>query len=148
MLHVKLSDAGVRMEKWWLTWNKVGPCLVRFNQLLFSSKQQRRVKQLSKTKKTSKCEKREVFDWLLAVSWCIHLGPIYTTRLLSLYNSLNWLLSPYNLTCDLHGLYLMIFIYLNSKLDPTWTLAQLDLLPISVFSWTKFHILGPFLAQT
>jgi hypothetical protein len=34
--------------------------------LLFSSKQQRRAKQLSKTKKTSKYKKREVFDLLLA----------------------------------------------------------------------------------
>jgi hypothetical protein len=66
--------------------------------------------------------------------WCTHLGPIYTTRLLSLYNSLNRLLSLYNSTCDLHGLYHMIFIYLNSYLDPTRTLTQLDLLPNSVFS--------------
>jgi hypothetical protein len=40
----------------------VEPCLVRLTWMLFSSKQQRRAKQLSKTKKTSKCEKREVFD--------------------------------------------------------------------------------------
>jgi hypothetical protein len=42
------------------------------------------------------------------------LGPIYTTRLLSLYNSLNRLLFLYNSTCDLHGRYLTILIYLNS----------------------------------
>jgi hypothetical protein len=61
--------------------------------------------------------------------WLTHLGPISTTRLLSLYNSLNRLLSLYNSTCDLHGLYLMIFIYLNSYLDPTQTLTRLDVLP-------------------
>jgi hypothetical protein len=36
--------------------------LVRLNQLRFSSKQQRQMKQLSKIKKTSKCEKSKVFD--------------------------------------------------------------------------------------
>jgi hypothetical protein len=71
-------------------------------------------KQLSKTKKTSKCEKREVFDRLLASLWRIHVGPIYTTRHLSLYNSFNQLLLLYNSNCDLYGLYLTIFIYLNS----------------------------------
>jgi hypothetical protein len=39
----------VRTTTWWLMWNKVRPCLVRLNRLLFSSKQQRRAKQLSKT---------------------------------------------------------------------------------------------------
>jgi hypothetical protein len=109
-----LPIPSIHTKTWWLMWNKVRPCLVRLNRLLFSSKQERWAKQLSKTKKTSKCEKREVFDWLLAVLWCIHHDLIYTTWLLSLYNPLNWLLSPYNSTCDLHGLYLTIFIYLNS----------------------------------
>jgi hypothetical protein len=72
-------------------------------------------------------------DWLAAL-WRIHLGPIYTTRLLPLYNTLNRLLSPYNLTCDLHGLYLMIFIYFElltwsySNSSTTWSPPQLDFL--------------------
>jgi hypothetical protein len=61
-----MCDWPIRTKTWWLTWNKVRPCLVRLSWLLFSSKQQRRVKQLSKTKKTSRCKKREVFYWLLA----------------------------------------------------------------------------------
>jgi hypothetical protein len=84
------------------------------NPIDFLWKQQRWMKQIRKTKKTNKCEEREVFDWLLAILWCIQLGPIYTTRLLSLYNSLKQLIFLYNSTCDLYGLYLTIFIYLNS----------------------------------
>jgi hypothetical protein len=136
----------VHTETWWLTWNKVRPYLVRLNRLLFSPKKQRWVKQLSKTKKTSICEKRDVFEWLLVVLWRIKLGPIYTTRLLSLHKSLNRLLFVYSSTCELCGLYLTIFIYLNSELGLTRTPIQLDLLPNSVFSWTEFLILGPVLA--
>jgi hypothetical protein len=75
-----------------------------------------------------------VFDLLLATLWRIQLSPIYTTQLLSLYISLNRLLFLYNSTYELYGLYLMIFIYLNSLLDPIQTLTQLDLLPNPVFS--------------
>jgi hypothetical protein len=70
----------------------------------------------------------------VVVLWCIHLVPIYTTRLLSLYNSLNRLLSPYNLTCDLYRLYLMIFIYFDlltwsySDSSSTWSSSQLGFL--------------------
>jgi hypothetical protein len=110
-----LSPACVRTKTWWLAWNKVRPCLVRLNRLLFSSKQQRQVKQLSKAKKTSKCEKEKcLIDWLLAALWRKQLSLIYTTWLLSLYNSLNRLLFLYNSTCGLYGFYLTIFIYLNS----------------------------------
>jgi hypothetical protein len=62
-------------------------------------------------------------DWLAAL-WRIHLGPIYTTRLLS----------PYNLTCDLHGLCLTIFICFElltwsySDSSSTWSPPQLSFL--------------------
>jgi hypothetical protein len=72
-----------------------------------------------------------------------HLGFIYTTRLLSLYNSSNWLLSLYNSTYWLQRLYLANFIYLNSSLISTrtltwlglqsWTLSWLNLFLNSVF---------------
>jgi hypothetical protein len=66
VLIVRASRRGCSHETWWLTWNKVRHCLVRLNRLLFSSKQQRRAKQLSKTKKTSKCEKEKcLIDCLL-----------------------------------------------------------------------------------
>jgi hypothetical protein len=39
-----------------------------------------------------------LIDCLLDVPWRIHLGFIYTTQLLSLYNSSNRLLSLYNST--------------------------------------------------
>jgi hypothetical protein len=54
----------------------------------------------------------------------MHLGPIYTTRLLSLYN----------LAGDLHGLYLTIFIYFElltwsySDSSSTWSPPQLGFL--------------------
>jgi hypothetical protein len=119
------------MKTWWLTWNRVRPYLVRQNRLFLSSMQQKRVKQLSKTKKTSKCEKREVFDWLHAVLWHIHLDPTYTTRFLSLYNSLNRLLFLYNMTCDLYGLDLYLFELLTwsySDSNSTWPPSQLGFL--------------------
>jgi hypothetical protein len=40
-----------------------------------------------KLRKLVDAKKREVFDCLLTLPWRIHLGFIYTTRLLSLYNS-------------------------------------------------------------
>jgi hypothetical protein len=119
------------------------PCLVRLNRLLFSSKQQRRAKQLIKTRKTSKCKKREVFDWLLAVPWHIHLGFIYTTQLLSLYNSSNRLLSLYNSTSWLQRLYLANFIYLNSSLISTCTPTWLGLQSWTL-SWLNFFLNSVF----
>jgi hypothetical protein len=73
-------------------------------------------------------EKRSVLiDCLLPVPWRIHCGFIYTTRLLSIYNSSNWLLSLYNSTSWLQRLYLANFIYLISGLISTWTLTWLGL---------------------
>jgi hypothetical protein len=118
----------IRMKTSWLACNKVRPCPIRLNWLLFSSKQQRRAKQLSETRKTSKWEKREVFDWLHAVLWRIDLSPIYTTWLLSLYNSLNRLLFPYNSTCNLYGLDLYLFELITwsySDSNSTWSPPQL-----------------------
>jgi hypothetical protein len=70
-------------------------------------------------------EKRSILtDCLLPVPWRIHLRFIYTTQLLSLYNSSNRLLSLYNSTSWLQSLYLANFVYFNSSListwDPTW----------------------------
>jgi hypothetical protein len=89
-------------------------------------------------------QKRSVLiDCLLVGPWRIHLGFIYTTRLLSLYNSSNRLLSLYNLTSWLQGLYLANFIYLNSSLISTWTLTWLGLQSWTL-SWLNFSLNSVF----
>jgi hypothetical protein len=83
--------------------------------------------------------------WLIVffLPWCIHLGFIYTTWLLSLYNSSNRLLSLYNSTSWLQRLYLANFIYLNSSLISTWTLTWLG--PQSwTQSWLNFFLNSVF----
>jgi hypothetical protein len=66
--------------------------------------------------------------WLIVyLLWRIHFGYIYTTRLLSLYNSLNWLLSLYNSTSWLQRFYLANFIYQNSNLISTWISTRFGL---------------------
>jgi hypothetical protein len=89
-------------------------------------------------------EKRRVLiDCLLAVPWRIHLGFIYITQLLSLYNSSNWLLSLYNLTSWLQRFYLANFIYLSSSLISTWTLTWLGLQSWTL-SWPNFFLNSVF----
>jgi hypothetical protein len=89
-------------------------------------------------------QKRSVVsDCLLVVPWRIHLGFIYTTRLLSLYNPSNQLLSLYNSTSWLQILYLANFIYLNSSLISTWTLTWLDLQSLTL-SWLNFFLSSVF----
>jgi hypothetical protein len=88
-------------------------------------------------------ERSVLIDCLLVVPWLIHLGFIYTTRLLYLYNSLNWLLSLYNKTSWLQRLYLVNFIYLNSSLISTWTLTWLGLQSWTL-SWLNFFLNSVF----
>jgi hypothetical protein len=89
-------------------------------------------------------EKRSVLtDCLLSVPWCIHLGFIYTTRLQSLYNSSNQLLSLYNLTSWLQRLYLANLIYLNSSLTSTWAPTWLGLQSWTL-SWLNFLLNSVF----
>jgi hypothetical protein len=84
--------------------------------------------------------KKKCIDWLLSCfPWRIHLGFIYTTRLLSLYNSSNRLLSLYISTSWLQRLYLTNFIYLNSSLISTWTLTWLGLQSWTL-SWLNFFL--------
>jgi hypothetical protein len=84
-------------------WAKVRPWLVRLNQLLFSSKQQRRAKQLSKMKKTSKCKKDNcLIDYLLSLGaftlgLCTQLDSyLFTTLQTNFYLSRTWLLDYKN----------------------------------------------------
>jgi hypothetical protein len=104
---------------------------------------QLRTKKASKTKNKVMWEKGVLIDCLLAVPWRIHLGFIYTTRLLSLYNSSNRLLSLYNSTSWLQRLYLANFIYLNSSLISTWTLTWLGLQSWTL-SWLNFFLNSVF----
>jgi hypothetical protein len=71
--------------------------------------------------------------------WCIHLGFLYTTRLLSFYNSSNRLLFLYNWTSWLQRLYLANFIYLIS----TWILTWLSLQSWTL-SWLNFSLNSVF----
>jgi hypothetical protein len=80
-------------------------------------------------------QKKKCIHWLFP--WRIHLGFIYTTRLLSLYNSSNRLLSPYNSTSSLKRLFLANFVYLNSSLISTWTPTWLGLQSWTL-SWLNF----------
>jgi hypothetical protein len=89
-------------------------------------------------------EKRSILiDCLLVVPWRIHLGFIYTTRLLSLYNSSNRLLSLYNSTSWLQRLYLTNFIYWNSSLIYTCTLTWLCLQSWTL-PWLNFFLSSVF----
>jgi hypothetical protein len=84
-------------------------------------------------------EKSVLTDCLLSFPWHIHHGFIYTTQLLSLYNSSNRLLSLYSSTSWLQRLYLDNFIYLNSSLISTWTLTWLGLQSWTL-SWLNFFL--------
>jgi hypothetical protein len=75
--------------------------------------------------------------------WRIHLGFIYTTRLLSFYNSSNRLLSLYKSTSWLQRLYLANFIYLNSSLISTRILTWLSLQSWTI-SWLNFSLNSVF----
>jgi hypothetical protein len=84
-----------------------------------------------------------MLDWLLAVPRRIHLGLIYTTQLLSFYNTSNQLLSLYNSTSWIQRLYLANFLYLNTTLISTWTLTWLDLQSWTL-SWLNFFLNSVF----
>jgi hypothetical protein len=77
---------------------------------------------------------------LFACSPLAHSPWVYIqTRLLSLYNSSNWLLSLYNSTSWLQRLYLANFIYLNSRLISTCILTWLGLQSWTL-SWLDFFL--------
>jgi hypothetical protein len=80
---------------------------------------------------------------IVCYPWHIHLGFIYTTRLLSFYNSSNWLLSLYNSTSWLQRLYLDNFIYKNSSLISTRILTWLSLQSWTL-SWLNFSLNSVF----
>jgi hypothetical protein len=82
-------------------------------------------------------------DCLHSVPWRIHLDFIYTTWLLSLYNSSNWLLSLYILTSWLQRLYLANFIYLNNSLTSTWAPTWHGLQSWTLF-WLNFFLNSVF----
>jgi hypothetical protein len=122
------SPKYVHVKLWTLS-RKVNPNVF----LDKETKTTRTTKKISKHRNKYIARTKYCINWLAALCR-IHLSPIYTTWLLSLYNSLNRLLSPYNLTCDLHGLYLMIFIYFElltwsySDSSSTWSPPQLGFL--------------------
>jgi hypothetical protein len=124
-----ILGARLRTKTWWLAWNKVRPCLIRLNQLIFSSKQQRRAKQLRKTKKTSKCKKENyLIDYLLPFG-TYNSAYLYNSTLISLPL---FKLTPISLQLDLwltwtlsHNLYLFeLLTWSYSDSNSTWSPPQ------------------------
>jgi hypothetical protein len=111
----------------------VSPCLIRLNWLLFSPKQQRLAKQLSKTKKTSRCKKWRI--WLITCCPLVHTPwpYLYNSTLISLQlfkptpRSLPldlWL--TWTLSHDHYLFELLTWSHWDSR--PTWSPPQLSFL--------------------